>query len=116
MALLDSCGPSSFCVPVFIRNLIGGEDFTGFALIDTGADHTLIPARLVEQLGLPIVGHRDVQTANGYTTLETAYVEIQVGDKDPVGAQMLVVDTDDLIAVGVDLVRQLGLLVAPDLN
>ena len=116
MSSIDSCGPNSFCVPIFIRNLIGGEDFTGFALIDTGADHTLIPRHLVEELGLPIISSREVQTANGNTTLDTAYVEVQVGDNDPVGAQMLVVDTKDLVAVGVDLVRQLNLLQAPDLN
>jgi predicted aspartyl protease len=116
MALVNSCGPNSFCVPIFIRSHTGSEDFAALALLDTGADHSLIPAHLVDSLGLSVVGTRSVQTANGYTDLPLVYVELQVESYDPIGVQMLAVDTQDLVAVGVDVIRRLGLLLPPGLN
>jgi predicted aspartyl protease len=110
MPRLDSCDGESYCVPIYIYGVGGAEDYSSNALIDTGASHTLIPRNVAEALNLPTVGHRDVQTANGYAEMPVVVAMVAVGEGDPVTCQMLVVDTDGLIAVGVDLVRQLGLL------
>lgn len=116
MPQLDSCGPDDFCAPIYIRSYNGSEDYSSHALIDTGASSTLIPRHVAEALGLPVVGHVNVQTANGYIDTDVVFAEVQVGEREVVGARMIVVETGDLIAIGKDLVQQLGLLVPQYLN
>jgi predicted aspartyl protease len=107
---MSGCGQNDWCIPVFIKSYNGSDDYAGIGLIDTGASHSLIPADTAERLGLPVVGHRDVQTANGYAQMPLVFAEIQVGEHEYIGANLLVTPTGDLVAVGKDLVTRLGLL------
>jgi predicted aspartyl protease len=47
------------------------------AIVDTGASWTTIPKGLAEELGLEIVGHRRVMTANGSVDVEQSHAMIE---------------------------------------
>jgi len=116
MALTDFCDENSFCVPIYIPSLNGTEDYAAFAIIDTGATHTLIPLDVVESLGLPQIRTQHVETANGVVQMPVIYAEIQVGDNEPIHADMLGTENSGLVAIGVDLTKRLGLLIPQYLN
>lgn len=74
-----SLDPPAPVVPVRISGPVGDEAVMVPMLVDTGADCTLVPARIVRQLGLPqidVVGVTGVGGGRRQTTVHAASVEL----------------------------------------
>ena len=81
-----------FNVEVRLRNSLGfllpesqkGRQVACEALVDTGSSDLCLPAEMVEQLGLIVLGRKNIQTADGgrYTWRLMGMVELEVQGRD----------------------------------
>lgn len=85
---------------------------TEAALIDTGATSSVLPARLMTQLGLEITGYRKVRTADGEQELPRAAASIEIAGKQEI-TPVLVSEKIDRGLIGVVTLELLELSVDP---
>jgi len=83
---------TSYPVP-FAELTVGSDEsrtvFTLWAQLDTGADRSVIPASLAEDLGLSVFGEAEFQTADGFlTTLRLYQVTLTI---EPFEAELVTV-------------------------
>jgi clan AA aspartic protease len=99
-------------VDAFIKNPLTGRSVPVKALVDTGATLSVIPHKIADELGLPVIGKSLVQTAKGATELEARFGVVEImGEETP--ARILVSDELDTVIIGVTVFEQLGLEVDP---
>ena len=120
---------SRLVVPVIVYPPLTGTTFEGVsgkALIDTGSTTTGITARIAGQLGLHSIGKRLISTVGGERHIDRYIFRIGLdgGDandgaptfpfifEDVVGFELLDSFSFDVL-LGMDIVRQCELLVAP---
>ncbi len=74
-----SLDPPAPVIPVLIAGPLGEDAVMLPMLVDTGADCTLVPARVIHQLGLPqidVIGLTGVGGAKRRATVHAAAVEV----------------------------------------
>jgi clan AA aspartic protease len=99
-------------VDVIIKNPFTGKSISVKALVDTGATLTVIPRKIANELGLPMIGKSIVQTARGVRELEACFGVVEImGEETP--ARILVSDEVDTVLIGITVLEQLGLEVDP---
>jgi len=99
-------------VDAIIKNPFTGKSISVKALVDTGATLTVIPRKIANELGLPMIGKSIVQTARGVTELEACFGVVEImGEETP--ARILVSDEVDTVLIGITVLEQLGLEVDP---
>jgi clan AA aspartic protease len=99
-------------VDAIIKNPFTGKSTSVKALVDTGATLTVIPRKIANELGLPMIGKSLVQTARGVTELEACFGVVEImGEETP--ARILVSDEVNTVLIGITVLEQLGLEVDP---
>ena len=101
-------------VPVTIRNpLERHRSWEGIFLVDTGATDCLVPKRHLESIGLASIGQREYELADG-TILRMDITVAQVDVMgEPVGATIIMSDTDTEPLLGVTALESAGIEVDP---
>ena len=61
----DRYDPPAPMVPLRVSNPTGVDGVLLTVLVDTGADATVIPESVAEQLGLPVVGYAEITGVGG---------------------------------------------------
>ncbi len=90
-------------LPIKIGATAGSEDAAVVALVDTGADITLIPDRLARQLRLPAVGEVTVRGVTGARRVSIYGAELEIAGTN-VAVRAAGLGTDTLI--GRDVINQ----------
>ena len=99
-------------VDAIIKNPFTGKSISVKALVNTGATLTVIPRKIANELGLPMIGKSIVQTARGVTELGACFGVVEImGEETP--ARILVSDEVDTVLIGITVLEQLGLEVDP---
>jgi len=82
------------------------------ALVDTGATLTVVPRRLVEELGLEVTGRVSAMTVGGKIEVERTRIWVELeGRGDIVPA--VISDIVDRVLIGITTLEVLGLQVDP---
>ena len=101
-------------VDTVLKNPFTGRSISVKALVDTGTTLAVIPRRVADELGLPVIGRSVVQTAKGVAELEARFGVVEVmGEETPASARILVSDGVDTVLIGITVLEQLGLEVDP---
>lgn len=99
-------------VEAVVRSPSTGRSASIKALVDTGATLSVIPRRVADELGLPVVSKAAVKTAKGVTEFEVRYGFIEImGEETP--TRILVSDEIDVALIGLTVLESLGLEVDP---
>lgn len=99
-------------VEAVVRSPSTGRSASIKALVDTGATLSVVPRRVADELGLPVVGKATVKTAKGVTEFEVRYGFIEImGEETP--TRILVSDEIDVALIGLTVLESLGLEVDP---
>lgn len=100
----DSYDPPAPIVPLYLSNASGSDGIIVPALVDTGADATVVSEEVAEQLALPVVGYAEISGVGG-TAREVALhaALLRLG-----GAELMVkvAAFDDECIVGRDLLSR----------
>jgi predicted aspartyl protease len=96
------------CVEAVIRSPVSGRSASVKALVDAGATLSVVPKRVADDLGLPVLGKALVKTARGVTELEVRYGFVEImGEETP--ARILVSDEVEDVLIGLTGWSYLGL-------
>jgi clan AA aspartic protease len=99
-------------VDAVLKNPFTSRSVSVKALVDTGATLAVVPRRVADELGLPVIGKSVVQTAKGVVELEARFGVVEImGEETP--ARILVSDDVDTVLMGITVLEQLGLEVDP---
>ena len=99
-------------VDAVLKNPFTSRSVSVKALVDTGATLTVVPRKIADELGLPVIGKSVVQTAKGVAELEARFGVVEImGEETP--ARILVSDRVDTVLIGITVLEQLGLEVDP---
>jgi predicted aspartyl protease len=98
--------PAPFVHVAMYRIDGGGTPVTVPALIDSGADRTVIPIILAEELALPRSGMIEVAGLNQAATMMAVYViRIGIGDLTPVVADVIGAASEQYVLLGRDILN-----------
>jgi predicted aspartyl protease len=76
------------------------------AQIDTGADRTVIPARLADELQLPKLDEANVVSLDGIAAVMSTYsVTLKIRDVSAVTVEALCAEGEDIILLGRDVLN-----------
>ena len=79
-------------------------------IVDTGANHVVLPKMIADQLGLPIHGHATVRYADNRTVVKQLSLEVAGRE----GTFRAIVEPDrDSVLIGVLVLEDLDLIVDP---
>jgi len=99
-------------VDAVLKNPFTGRGVSVKALVDTGATLTVVPRKVADELGLPVIGRSVVQTARGVVELEACFGVVEImGEETP--ARILISDEVNTVLMGITVLEQLGLEVDP---
>lgn len=101
----------------FVRVLLEGERTTREIpmIVDTGASQTLIDRALAEELGLPHVGSAQLIGATGSATGWFGRLRsLKLGAEEISDLTVIVGPSPGVYLLGMDVIHQLGLSIAPD--
>ncbi len=76
------------------------------ALIDTGADRTIVPTRVVDTLGLARLGLVSIQGVGGSVEAYSFLVEIVVRGMEPVEVSAVEIPDEPFVLVGRDVLNR----------
>lgn len=82
------------------------------ALVDTGATLSVLPSRLMADLGLEVTGRRRVRTADGEQELPRSMASIEIAGKRET-SPVLISEKVDRVLIGVVTLELLELTVDP---
>ena len=84
------------------------RSYEGEALVDTGSVETLIPAQVMNQLGLPPIGRVSVRYADGRAEVvhKTAPITVYILDRDTTGEAFVL---GDEISIGQTILESMDL-------
>lgn len=82
------------------------------ALVDTGASWTCVPRNLADQLGLEVLGVKQVTTANGVARADQSYAFIEIEGRHTIH-EVLITDAYPGVLIGVLTLEGLGFAVDP---
>ena len=98
--------PSAPFVNVTLRCPATGAAITAPAQIDTGADRTVLPARLVGELGLKEDGRLSFQGFAGMIVeLPVFLAEVRVHDLAPVAVRVVLGESEPHVLLGRDILN-----------
>ena len=82
------------------------------ALVDTGTTLSILPSRLLRQLGLEVTGHRRVRTADGEQESPRSRASIEIEGRREI-TPVLISEKIDRVLIGVVTLELLELTVDP---
>lgn len=102
-------GPS-YPVP-FVELTVGSDESpataTLWAQLDTGADRSIIPTALAEELGVSVFGQAEFQTADGFlTTLNLFQVTLTIDPFEPELVTVAASDNESHMLLGRDVTHR----------
>jgi len=110
---------ATFYNPIeFVEHVQGKRDLKNVrkvdleALVDTGATFPALPANLVEDLGLPIIGEGEAEVAAGKEKVKLVAGVTQIEDRTSM-SYMMVRPKDTTPLIGVVALEQMGFKVDP---
>ncbi len=88
--------------------------FTAKGIVDTGANHVVLPKTIADQLGLPVHGTATVRYADNRTATRTIVKQLSLETAGREGTFRAVVEPDrDTVLIGVLVLEDLDLIVDP---
>jgi clan AA aspartic protease len=95
-------------VDTIVKNPFTGRSVSVRAIVGAGAMLSMVPRKIADELGLPVIGKSLVQTAKGVIELEARFGVVEVmGEETP--ARILVSDEVGAVLIGITVLEQLGL-------
>jgi predicted aspartyl protease len=83
-------------------------------IVDTGANHVVLPKTIADQLGLPIHGHATVRYADNRTATRVVVKQLSLEVAGREGTFRAIVEPDrDSVLIGVLVLEDLDLIVDP---
>ena len=83
-------------------------------IVDTGANHVVLPKTIADQLGLPILGLATVRCADNRTSTRTVVKQLSLEVAGREGTFRAIVEPDrDSVLIGVLVLEDLDLIVDP---
>jgi len=103
--------PAALLIPVSVSPLEGGKDCPATALIDTGADISVLPSKLREELDLTLLGYTECSGAfdEESKTVPTYYVRMSVADVW-IGEVEVILTSSPYVLLGRDILNSLLLI------
>ncbi len=103
--------PAPFVHVSIRRPLEGSDEVTVPAQIDTGADLSVIPGRLVEELHLvPLDSVSALGFGGHLLSLSTYLVELQIRETAPVTVKVIASPDEPYVLLGRDILNQFSIL------
>ena len=103
----------TFSCPLRLTSMDGGRSLDLDALVDTGAFHTMVPARLLEELGVARTGSIELQFADGRTERHGAGHAWATVDGRREPTRVVFGGDDSLVLLGAYTLEGLNLAVDP---
>ena len=94
---------------VYVGHPNGGESISVHAIIDTGAEHSLLPASLISQLGIPVLGRLIVMGDGGSREMETTSARFTIDREEHICTAF--VGSGDLCLIGASTLAKFNLVV-----
>lgn len=92
----------------FVEAIVGAKtEASVFAFIDSGADATMLPERILNQINATHIRSQTLRGITGHPVIvETYVVEVKIGDYSIPGIQAIASRTDEII-IGRDVLQHL---------
>ena len=96
-------------VNVAVGHPNGGELISAHAIVDTGAEHSLLPTSLISQLGIPVLDRRMVMGVGGITEMEISSARFAIDREERICP--VFVSPGHLCLIGASTLAQFNLVV-----